>query len=141
MAKLIEIVDTLATEDKPERPDGGREVAIGIDLGTTNSSAAYFDSRTKAVRVVLLETGMIRERLPSVVWYDQKNDQLVVGDRARRARMIYPDAARAEFKRDMPHASRASYRLGDPRDGKVREETPQSLSTIVLEEIKRRSET
>ena len=121
-------------------PGDVREVAIGIDLGTTNSSAAYFDRLSRAARVLHLETGAVRTRLPSVVWFDQASGELAVGDRARRAAALYPDAVKAEFKRDMPHAASVGYRLGNPDTGTTREETPLSLSTAVLREIKRRSE-
>ncbi len=117
---------------------GLAEVAIGIDLGTTNSSAAFFSPDTKAPEVIPLEVGLIRNRIPSVVWYNQAEDRLIVGDIAKRAAARYPEAVRAEFKRDMTHASAVSYPLGEG-DG-ARTETPQSLSTIVLREIRERCE-
>lgn len=121
---------------------GGDELAIpiGIDLGTTNSSAAYVSPETGKVETIPLETSAPRERIPSVVFFDQEKGIYVVGDQARRRAFRNDRAVRAEFKREMPHASIAHYDLGDPDKGEVRRETPQTLSAIVLREIRERSE-
>lgn len=144
MPHLEEIVDskvrTLSEYTSIQTEGVDEEVPIGIDLGTTNSSAAFFSLLSKSLEVIPLETGLIRNRMPSVVWYDQKNDRLVVGDSAKRVAILHPEAVRAEFKLDMPKASAVVFHLGDATVGPVREETPQSLTAIVLKEIKTRSE-
>lgn len=73
-----------------------RPLYIGIDLGTTNSTAAVFDGE---------QLQIIRNRhgaslTPSVVRYDAKGNAMV-GERARRLLDSDPDNTRAEFKRLM----------------------------------------
>jgi molecular chaperone DnaK len=116
------------------------QIPIGIDLGTTNSSAAYRHPRTGEIKAVRLEASSSPYRLPSVVYYNQEQDRIVVGDAARNAMVARPASVKAEFKRDMPRASQVTYTLGDPSRGPVRTETPESLSAIVLSTIRERAE-
>lgn len=136
LARVEERAKDEAESGSDRGPDD--DIILGIDLGTTNSSAAYLSSKTKTVEVIPLEIGMFRNRLPSVVWFDQERDRMVIGDEARRAATRYPEAIKAEFKRDMPRASVTTYRLGEG-DG-ARTETPVTLSTAVLAEIRSRAE-
>jgi molecular chaperone DnaK len=124
-----------AVRPEASRPRGP---VLGIDLGTTNSSAAILSLDTKRPEAVYLEDDLIRTRLPSVVWFDQANDRMVVGVQARRAATRYPHAVRAEFKRDMPYASATFWTLGE--GASARQETPETLSAIMLAEIRRRAE-
>ncbi|HTJ82319.1 MAG TPA: Hsp70 family protein, partial [Polyangiaceae bacterium] len=94
---------------------------VGIDLGTTNSTAAVFDgSKVDAVR------GPDGSPLtPSVVRIDAKGG-VTVGARARRYLDTDPDNARGEFKRLMGSAHKLSFAAA-----KV-EKTPAELSAEVL---------
>lgn len=137
IAKVTEThTDAEGAEHRPDVSDV--EPVLGIDLGTTNSSAAWFSPKSASPRVIPLEVDMLRNRIPSVVWFDQKNDQMVVGVRARNAALRYPQSVWAEFKRDMPSAPSTFYTLGEG-EGK-RKESPESLSALVLAEIKTRAE-
>jgi len=64
------------------RPAKKIGVSIGIDLGTTNSSAAFYDPTRKAVRVIPVSMGMTPHRMPSVVAFDQERDRILCGDDA-----------------------------------------------------------
>ncbi len=73
-----------------------RPVFVGIDLGTTNSTAAVFDGETLSV---------VRNRqgstlTPSIVRIDARGN-VTVGERARRFLDSDPHNTRAEFKRLM----------------------------------------
>src|SRR5215471_8897950 len=69
---------------------------VGIDLGTTNSTAAVFDGE----KVTLVRNAQGATLTPSVVRIDARG-ALTVGARARRFLETDPSNTRAEFKRLM----------------------------------------
>jgi molecular chaperone DnaK len=69
---------------------------VGIDLGTTNSTAAVFDGQT----VALVRNSQGANLTPSVVRIDSKG-AVTVGAKARRFLESDPQNTRAEFKRLM----------------------------------------
>src|SRR5689334_10605515 len=73
-----------------------RPLYVGIDLGTTNSTAAVFDGE----RVTLVRNAQGGPLTPSVVRIDARGN-LTVGARARRFLESDPDNTRGEFKRLM----------------------------------------
>lgn len=137
---LDERIDEVEKKHAESSDSEPLSIAIGIDLGTTNSSASFFNTNPGVKRpdVIYLEMGAIRERLPSVVWFDQRNDRILVGDPAYRMAALRPLEVKAEFKRDMPKASSVTYTLGE-KEG-ARTETPTSLSAMILKEIRIRAE-
>ena len=75
---------------------GGNTVIIGIDLGTTNSLAAYYTEHGPEII-----PNRLGERLtPSVVSIDE-NDQVYVGKTARERMAVYPGQTADLFKRSM----------------------------------------
>src|SRR4051794_30890837 len=73
-----------------------RPLHVGIDLGTTNSTAAVFDGE----RVTLVRNRQGGTLTPSVVRIDGRGN-VTVGDRARRSLDSDPHNTRSEFKRLM----------------------------------------
>lgn len=69
---------------------------IGIDLGTTNSLAAYFTEDSP--RIIPNRLG--KNLTPSVVSMDE-NEQIYVGDSAVERSLLHPGSAASVFKRDM----------------------------------------
>ena len=69
---------------------------IGIDLGTTNSLAAYFTE--KGPQIIPNRLG--KRLTPSVVSMDEE-EQIYVGDLAVERGLLYPGSAASVFKRDM----------------------------------------
>lgn len=69
---------------------------IGIDLGTTNSLAAYFTE--EGPRIIPNRLG--KRLTPSVVSIDDE-EQIYVGDLAVERALLYPGSAASVFKRDM----------------------------------------
>ena len=69
---------------------------IGIDLGTTNSLAAYW--RDGEARLIPNSHGGVLT--PSVVGFGDKGE-LLVGESARRRLITHPQATTASFKRYM----------------------------------------
>jgi len=100
---------------------------IGIDLGTTNSLAAYFTE--DGPRIIPNRLG--RHLTPSVVSVDE-NDQVFVGETAKERGFLYPQMTASVFKRDM--GSDRKYRLG------ARDFTAQDLSSFVLRSLKEDAE-
>src|SRR5215470_8407858 len=74
----------------------GAPVYLGIDLGTTNSTAAAFDGD----KVVLIRNAQGGPLTPSVVRIDARG-AVVVGARARKFLDSDPDNTKSEFKRLM----------------------------------------
>ncbi|HBZ03477.1 MAG TPA: molecular chaperone HscC, partial [Lachnospiraceae bacterium] len=100
---------------------------IGIDLGTTNSLAAYYDN--EGPHIIPNRLG---ERLtPSVVSVDE-DDNFYVGKTAEERMRLYPNTSAAVFKRDM--GSDRKYTLG------TREFTAEELSSFVLRSLKEDAE-
>ena len=100
---------------------------IGIDLGTTNSLAAYYDN--EGPHIIPNRLG---ERLtPSVVSVDE-DDKFYVGKTAEERMRLYPNTSAAVFKRDM--GSDRKYTLG------TREFTAEELSSFVLRSLKEDAE-
>jgi molecular chaperone DnaK len=98
-----------------------RPFVVGIDLGTTNSTAAVFDGhRLEAVRTQSGST-----LLPSVVRVG-KDGSITVGDKARRFLSKDPDNTRGGFKRLLGTSTSLTF----PASGK--QLTPEQLSTEVL---------
>ena len=69
---------------------------IGIDLGTTNSLAAYFTE--EGPRIIPNRLG--EHLTPSIVSVDEEG-QIYVGETAKERMALYPDTAAAVFKRSM----------------------------------------
>ncbi len=100
---------------------------IGIDLGTTNSLAAYW----KEGEVKLIHDENNQVLFPSVVSYVE-NEGLVVGQQAKIRLLTNSKDTVASFKRFM--GTEKKYMLGDSSY------SPMELSAMVLERIKRNAE-
>lgn len=96
---------------------------LGIDFGTTNSSAAFFDGTGKLRLVPVREKVFV---LPSVVWY-RAADKVVVGQAARSQLIEDPRHTVFEAKRFLGrrynseyvarHRERFAYELLEGEDG------------------------
>ena len=69
---------------------------IGIDLGTTNSLAAYYTPEGAK----LIPNRLGKHLTPSVVSIDQEG-QVYVGETAVERQRLYPETAASLFKRSM----------------------------------------
>ncbi|MEM9663234.1 MAG: molecular chaperone DnaK [Planctomycetota bacterium] len=120
-------------------------IAIGVDLGTTNSVvSAYIDGR-----VVPLENASGTRTIPSVITFPQSGGHLV-GHAAKAQQVTSPDRSIYSIKRFMGRRhSEVSHEeklvpysvVGKPSElVKVRMgrrlHTPQEISAIILEELK-----
>ncbi|MCP4651768.1 MAG: molecular chaperone DnaK [Candidatus Omnitrophica bacterium] len=101
---------------------------IGIDLGTSNSAAAVMEGG-RPVIIPSAEGTTVGggKAFPSYVAFT-KDDQLLVGEPARRQAAINPDGTISGFKRKM--GTTFKYKV----HGK--EFTPQQLSAFILQKIK-----
>jgi molecular chaperone HscC len=102
----------------------GRSPLIGIDLGTTNSVAAYF----RDGEVTFIENGLGHKLTPSVVALDPKTQTFLVGRAAKDILAASPHLAAATFKRSMGADSKL--RLGNKSLG------PVELSAYVLDSLR-----
>ncbi len=100
---------------------------IGIDLGTTNSLAAYYGKEGAAI----IPNRLGKNLTPSVVALDEDN-HVLVGETAKEYGMLYPTRMAQVFKRSM--GSDKKYVLGD------REFTVEELSSFVLRALKEDAE-
>ena len=109
-----------------------KEKILGIDLGTTNSSAAVMEAG-HAITIPSAEGPTIAGKMfPSVVAFT-KEGQLLIGEPAKRQAVTNPEGTIFEIKRKMG------------TDYKVRvygkEYTPQQISAFILQKIKKDAET
>lgn len=100
---------------------------IGIDLGTTNSLAAYFGKDGPEI----IPNRLGKHLTPSVVSVDEEG-QIYVGETARERELLYPGSAASVFKRSIGSAKK--FCLGD------KEFTAEELSSFVLRALKEDAE-
>lgn len=102
---------------------------IGIDLGTTNSLAAYFNNESN--EPVLIPNVYGDFLTPSVVSVDANGDMLV-GKIARERLLSHPQETVGVFKRSM--GTKKEYLLGE------RKFLPEELSAILIKRLKEDAE-
>ena len=98
---------------------------VGIDLGTTNSTAAVFDGE----KVTLVRSSQGATLTPSVVRIDGRGG-VTVGARARRFLESDPGNTRAEFKRLMGTAQAIEFAAAKTR------KKPEELAAEVLKSLR-----
>ncbi|KOP65323.1 2-alkenal reductase [Bacillus sp. FJAT-18019] len=96
---------------------------IGIDLGTSNSLAAYWTEDGP----VIIPNSLGKHLTPSVVSVDD-NNEILVGQIAKERMITHPHLTAATFKRYM--GTDKTYRLGSYTF------TPEDLSSFVLKSLK-----
>ena len=100
---------------------------IGIDLGTTNSLAAYFSEEGPKI----IPNRLGKRLTPSVVSMDEE-EQIYVGDSAVERNLLYPGSTASVFKRDM--GSKKKFSLLHKTF------TAEELSSFVLRALKEDAE-
>ncbi|WP_294374659.1 Hsp70 family protein [uncultured Clostridium sp.] len=100
-------------------------IIIGIDLGTTNSVAAYI--KRGKVEIIPIEG---KNTMPSVIAF--RNDEIIVGEQAKSRLLIDPKNCIASSKREIGRD--AHYNLG----GNIF--TPEDAAYRILKKIKEKSE-
>ena len=104
---------------------------IGIDLGTSNSAAAFLEGGKPRIIPSAEGNTLYGKAFPSVVAFT-KDAQVLVGEPARRQAITNPNATFFGFKRKMGTDSK--YKAFG------KEYTPQQLSAFLLQKIRRDSE-
>lgn len=100
---------------------------IGIDLGTTNSLAAYYTPEGPKI----IPNRLGKHLTPSVVSVDE-DGTVSVGATARERMALYPDSVASAFKRSM--GTEREYRLNGKKF------RPEELSSLVLRALKEDAE-
>jgi molecular chaperone DnaK len=98
---------------------------VGIDLGTTNSTAAVFDGD----KVTLVRNAQGGSLTPSVVRIDARGT-IIVGEKARRALESDPQNTRGEFKRLMGTAQSIDFAAAKQK------KKPEELAAEVLRSLR-----
>jgi len=104
---------------------------IGIDLGTSNSAAAVLRGGRPVIIPSAEGISLGGKAFPSFVAV-ASDGQIIVGEPARRQRVVNPEGTTSGFKRLM--GQREKVRLGS------KEFTPEELSALLLQKIKRDAE-
>ncbi|MDO8428453.1 MAG: molecular chaperone DnaK [Candidatus Diapherotrites archaeon] len=104
---------------------------IGIDLGTSNSAAAVLEAGKPKIIPSAEGTSLYGKAFPSVVAFT-KDDQVLVGEPARRQAVSNPDKTIMAAKRKM--GTTFKYKIGS------KEFTPQQISAFILQKIKKDAE-
>jgi len=108
-----------------------KEKIIGIDLGTTNSCVAILEGGSPEVM-----TNAEGERVtPSVVAFTADGERLV-GRLAKRQAITNPKNTIASIKRKMG----TDHRVKVTVNGKTEEYTPEQISAMILQKLKRDAE-
>ncbi len=104
---------------------------IGIDLGTSNSAAAFLEGGRPRIIPSAEGASQYGKSFPSYVAFT-KDGQRLVGEPARRQMVANPEGTVTAFKRKM--GTTYKYNIFG------KEYTPQELSAILLQKIKRDAE-
>jgi len=104
---------------------------IGIDLGTSNSAAAVMEGGRPTIIPSAEGTSIGGKAFPSYVAFT-KDNQLLVGEPARRQAVTNPEATIAAIKRKMG----TDYKV----QALGKEYSPQQISAFILQKIKRDAE-
>ena len=124
--------------------------SIGIDLGTTNSCVAVLEGGEP----VVITNSEGERTTPSVVAFDKKSGERLVGQLARRQAVTNPERTIYSIKRFMgrrygdvkEEASRVGYEVKSGSGGDVRlevdgkEYSPPEMSAMILQKLKRDAE-
>ncbi|MFV9676843.1 MAG: molecular chaperone DnaK [Methanosarcinales archaeon] len=103
---------------------------IGIDLGTTNSEAAFVDESGDAKVIPSAEGSAYGGKMfPSVIAFT-KDGQRLVGVAAKRQAVINPEGTVREMKRKMGTSEKTYVKTVD------KEFSPQEFSSMILQKIK-----
>jgi molecular chaperone DnaK len=108
------------------------EKILGIDLGTTNSAAAIYESGHATVIPSAEGPTMAGKMFPSVVAFT-KDGQLLVGEPAKRQATTNHEGTFFEIKRKMGQNIKVS--------AYGKEYSPQQVSSFILQKIKKDAET
>ena len=100
---------------------------IGIDLGTTNSEAAYMEGGTPRIIPSAEGSTYGGKMFPSVVAFT-KDGQILVGEPAKRQAVMNPERTIMQIKRKMGTDFKVAI------DGKSH--TPQEISAMILRKIR-----
>jgi molecular chaperone DnaK len=131
---------------------GGKHVAksIGIDLGTTNSCVAVLEGGDPTV----ITNSEGERTTPSVVAFDRRSGERLVGQLARRQAVTNPERTVYSIKRFMgrrfddvkEEAGRVGYQVKSAPGGDIRiavddkEYSPPEISAMTLQKLKRDAE-
>src|SRR5262245_29639514 len=129
------------------RPKSGR--VVGIDLGTTNSLVAYMDGDTPKV----IRGDKNNPLLPSIVFYDETQRRLLIGEEAREKLVTEPRKAIYSVKRFMGKGandvqedlSLVPFQIASGSEQVIRFQmgdkqfTPPEISAFILRELKERA--
>jgi molecular chaperone DnaK len=121
--------------------------SIGIDLGTTNSCVAVLEGGDP----VVITNAEGERTTPSVVAFDRRSGERLVGQLARRQAVTNPDRTIYSIKRFMgrrygdvkEEASRVGYEVKSGSGGDIRvqvgdkEYSPPEISAMTLQKLKR----
>jgi len=119
------------SDPKPSDDDSKRERIIGIDLGTSNSASAIIMGGRPTIIPSAEGTTIAGKAFPSYVAFT-KDEELLVGEPARRQAVTNPEGTIYAVKRKMGTSEKI--RVGS------KEFTPQQISSFILQKIKRDSE-
>ncbi len=104
---------------------------IGIDLGTSNSAAAFLEAGRPKIIPSAEGSTLYGKAFPSVVAFT-RDGQVLIGEPARRQAVSNPEATITAAKRKMGTSHKYKI-LG-------KEYTPQQISAFILQKIKRDAE-
>ena len=100
---------------------------IGIDLGTTNSEAAFVE----AGKTTIIKSAEGQPYFPSVVAFT-KDGEMLVGEAAKRQAVTNPEGTVQRIKRKMGTGEKLKLR--------EKEYTPEQISAFILQKIKKDAE-
>ena len=108
-----------------------KETIIGIDLGTTNSEAAYLEGGRPVIIPSAEGSTFGGKMFPSVVAFT-KDGERIVGDPAKRQAVLNPKNTIMHIKRKMGTKHRVTI--------KKKKYSPEEISAMILQKIKADSE-
>jgi len=104
-----------------------KEMIIGIDLGTTNSEAAYLEGGRPVIIPSAEGSTFGGKMFPSVVAFT-KDGERIVGDPAKRQAVLNPENTIMNIKREMGTKHKVTI--------KKKKYSPEEISAMILQKIR-----
>lgn len=119
-----------------------RELYLGIDFGTTNSTVCLFEEEEGLVQLLDLEEDPLNDMLPSLMFCGPQADHFSFGKQAERSRGIRPENLVRSIKSIVSQRPSQEYRFVVNQDGRPQHATytAQELLNRFIAELRRRAE-
>ncbi len=133
---FLQITDPKAkTNKKDSSEDQIKQIAIGIDLGTSNTVVSYYNENTSSVEIIPINGNHL---LPSIVWF--KDNKIIVGESPKKedqVEYIFTSMKRymGKASKDIKNISELNFKINEKESSQTLKILVGNNKELFLEEI------